>query len=109
MRLTHLLSNISWWLFFYRIYISFIKKLWSSYIIFSLVIFSYKSDKLLKFDFASRVGSKTEQHRREVRLYAKDSWLWLGEDRRHHIHDDALCRNAILSSARGEPNFSREM
>lgn len=47
-------------------------------------------------------GSKAEQHRRQIRLHAKDSRLWLGEDRWYYLHDDALRRHAVLPSTRGE-------
>lgn len=60
--------------------------------------------KISKVRFHFPVGSEAEQHRREIRLHAEDPRLRPGEDRRYHIHDDALRRHAILSGAWGELN-----
>lgn len=60
---------------------------------------------IYKFVLLSRAGLKAEQHCREVGLHAEDPRLRLGEDRRHHIHDDALRRHPILSGTGGESDF----
>lgn len=44
-------------------------------------------------------GLKAIQHCGEVGLYIKDFGLWFGTNCRHNFHDDAICRNALLSSS----------
>lgn len=49
------------------------------------------------------LGSETVKHSGQVGLYAENPGFWFGTHGRHHVHDDAVCGDAVLSGARGDP------
>ncbi|GIX75201.1 hypothetical protein CEXT_407701 [Caerostris extrusa] len=46
-------------------------------------------------------GSKTQQHRCEVRLHLEDPGFRAGSDGRHHLYDDPIRSDQILQSPGG--------
>ncbi len=72
--------------------------MWWSLFFILFVIFSIRS--FINRILTTIAGLETIQYCREIRLHIENIGLWFGSYSRYDIHDDTVCGNKILSSAR---------
>lgn len=58
---------------------------------------------VLVWGVMDEIGFEAIQHRRQVGLYVKNIGFRFGTHRRHHIHDDTVRGDTILSGTRSYP------